>query len=451
MTDPAVLVLLSALGAILLFALLTNRADRSETPLPEAPVAPEQPISDVRDAIRLLNLAATSKDVATGTVGGAEVTITFGTPVTMEVLGPSIPAGIALREEANAFLRAFRGEDVTIGDPEFDDAIRVEGGSLVELLALLDAPARRELVRELVRHDFVVRAGKVHWEMGVFTTGDELAAIARAAAGIATRLAYDPSTAAARLALNLLSEPSAAVRVRILQTMASDFPGHPETERAARHSAQDPDVAVRIAGTRLARTPEAVQGLKAVALDAAAGAESRIAALHGLLGHVDASELQTVLLAMLESGSSALAVAALRAARTAGWTPPIERLLAVTDAVHPDARAAAASALDASDPRAEAKLTALLENNERPVVLAAIESLGRAARVGAVLALLPLSQGRLGAADVRKAAAKAIARIQERNPGTSGQLALSEDAAGGGQVSLAPPRGTVAIADKKRS
>lgn len=149
---------------------------------------------------------------------------------------------------------------------------------------------------------------------------------------------------------------------------------------------------------------------------------------------------------LLQAGSS-LAVAALRAAAADGWRPPTARLLPLLEAVHPDARAAAARAVDASEPGAEAKLLTLLENNERPVMLAAMESLGRSAGLSAVETLLPHTSA---FGEIGRAARTAIADIQARNPGASGGLALADEPAESGQVSLATSqRGAVALADKK--
>jgi hypothetical protein len=81
------------------------------------------------------------------------------------------------------------------------------------------------------------------------------------------------------------------------------------------------------------------------------------------------------------------------------------------------------------------------------VVLAAMESLGRGAGLSAVEGLFPHSSA---FGEVGRAAAAAIAKIQERNPGASGQLTISDESATAGQVSLAQERGAVSLTQQKK-
>lgn len=451
MSAETAIVVVAVVAAMLGLVFFVSRAEKSATPYNEPKIPDEKPLVPIADAPRILGFSQDG-EVAHGAIGDAEITLTFGQPVRFEVRVPGIPADLVLAEEPNAVLRALDGgDDVTLGDAPFDDAIRIEGPMLV-LLAALDVETRRTALREIVKHGFVVSDGKLRWTMGVFTTGDELASTVRAGAALASMLAVDQQRIAARLADNLLGEPVPEIRLRILQTLASRFPNRDETARAARQCAQDSDVSVRIAAANLTRGAEAVAALAAVAKDPAASDESRAAALSGIVESLSGPDLEGVLSVLFDSGSSTLAIAALRASLRRGVTPPMERLLALADAVHPDARAAAAVALDARDPQAEAKLLSMLENNEEPVIMAAITSLGRGGGLASVEKLLPFAQARFGRGEVKKQAAAAIAKIRERNPGgSSGQLTMTDDvSANAGQVSISDDRGAVSIANQKK-
>lgn len=451
MSAETAIVVVAVVAAMLGLVFFVSRAEKSATPYNEPEIPDEKPLVPIADAPRILGFSQDG-DIARGSIGNADVTITLGQHVEFEVRVPGIPSNLTMREEPNALLRALQGgDDVTLGDPAFDDVIRIEGPMLV-LLAILDADTRSGATDLISKYGFAVSDGKLRWTMRVFTTGDELAEIVRAGASLASKLAVDQQRIASVLEDNLMTEPVPKIRLRILETLAGNFAHREETARAARHCSRDPDVVVRVAAANLARGEDMVTALTAIAKDLKAGDRSRADALSGvgrLLPPEKAAELYTL---FLESGSSILALAALRTSAGSGWRAPLEKLLAIADAVHPEARAAAAALLDASDPRAEAKLLSLLENNEPSVIIAALSSLGRGAGLSAVEKLLPLAQVRFGGGDVKTAAAGAIAKIRERNPGgSSGQLTMTDDvSANAGQVSISDDRGAVSIANQKK-
>ena len=95
---------------------------------------------------------------------------------------------------------------------------------------------------------------------------------------------------------------------------------------------------------------------------------------------------------------------------------------------------------------AEARLLPLLEDEETPVRIAVVESLGRVATIHAVEPILPLTKGLFASGELKDAAKDAIAAIQSRaTSGGQGQLSLSQPGEGEGALSLDEEQGKLSL------
>lgn len=130
-----------------------------------------------------------------------------------------LPAGIHLGPESS-IARLLSGDDVTVGDATFDDAVRVHGDTTL-LMALLDAECRVELRR------FIGRGGLVEdgWVLlpvrpGLGDLGSELESSLSELVRVVNAIRRPGETVAARLARFATTDPSEAVQLRALDLLA---------------------------------------------------------------------------------------------------------------------------------------------------------------------------------------------------------------------------------------
>jgi HEAT repeat protein len=322
-------------------------------------------------------------------------------------------SGLSLRREdfSTTLGKRVMGErEIEVGDPAFDEEYYVQGEAPLAL-ALLDAGTRRRLavllrgsVPVTGRKPVVVDASlsdgvlEVRVKESGFSTNRERVPEVLAHVLEVARQLVAPRDVAARIASNLRTEAEAGVRLRAVQMLAREFPGHPATREALLAACEDASDEVRL--------------YAALAL----GEEGR----ETLLGLVESAQTG--------DPCAARAIAAL------GERLPAERVeaalrRALRGAVRPQMAQACLEALGRlGRPEPESLLLQALASEDRAVSVAAARALGRAGTVAAVAALREAA-GRGG--DLRGACRQAIAEIQARATGAEpGQLSLAGVEAG---------------------
>ena len=308
--------------------------------------------------------------------------------------------------------------DVEVGHLGFDQQFNVQGATAM-VRARLDGPTRDallELARGALREgQLAVADGQLRAvvppsrRVSLTDPTDETVPLL---AQVAHRLA-DPIDEAAELAKNVRQDPVSGVRVLSLKTLLREYPKHAFVGPLLREATQDADAEVRFeVGTALGL--EGVATLNALVADASVEDDLAARAAAALGPRIDASTARVTLRQEMAASRARQRLAA--------------------------ARACAAALGTHGDPQDEPLLLALLtEQRDEALRLAAARALGR---VGSANAVPPLTDlGDSGSADLRRAGREAIATIQSRlrgatpgqlslDPGSAGQIALADDAAG---------------------
>lgn len=229
------------------------------------------------------------------------------------------------------------GEDLRVGDPEFDAAVVVRGDPAT-LHGLLDADTRREVLR-LIGKKGRVHEGKLGYEVSGHQTDP---AVVRAELARLGELGKALGRSdAARLATNAVHDPEPGVRWRCLEALgALDAARASTTAEALRN---DPDALVRFAAARIRRDLDALQEASVdVKLAAAEGDPKGVARLLLLAG--DEAGLVGLLV-----GTAPVRVAACDALARIGTVHAVEPLLPLARALLGDGetKRAAAAAIEA--------------------------------------------------------------------------------------------------------
>ncbi len=417
-------------------------------------------------------ILSTSWPVMTGVVQGMSVEVEEFARDRVEFLrvtvgaprgrGARVPAGLGLERERSS-LGFLSREDVIVGDPAFDERVRVRGGA-EPALAALGPEARLEILDALDAGNVLrVADGAVVVELQFEGSPTRLAEEITRAARIATSLLVQgegrgTGSAGRREALvrRATEDPEPGVRLRALETLEEigEMPGH--AGEVARRLLADPHPEVRL---RAAATlgEEGFETLAAVVrepsrtdagegrarlwweIDAGEGRRHelaevlditregherrRVRALELLVRRFPAELVRPLLREALAAGSRPLTLAALRGVESAG------------------------------DSSLEEIVVPLLHEPAEEVRVAAVAALGAVGTVTAVPRLRALAgaSGTL-AFTVRREVDAAVAAIQARLDGAAaGQVSLagSAGADAGGKLSLAGStngRGGLALA-----
>ncbi|MCB9525317.1 MAG: hypothetical protein H6702_18355 [Myxococcales bacterium] len=345
--------------------------------------------------------------------------------------------GVALSAEPSGLRGLFTEADPTVGDPEFDAQVRIEGVGSTAALAMLDHRARA-LLLPAVREGLTVTPNAV-----VFTGGrrevmvQRIPALLESMVVLVDALALDEAQIPARLARNATTDPLPAVRLANLRALLGDFEDHPATLEAARAILSDgPDEARMLAARRLGG--EAVEACLALAADAA-NLHLRAAALDHALCHGTPAALADALDRFgAPSAPAALrAVVAHHAART-GLTSRVLALLQDPEGLPGDALAALVEAAAPLGTAAEPALLALVEHPAEPVRLALVERLRSLEGPEALAALRQLAGGLSPFSAVRRAAQAAVAAREATHGDKLGALSVARE-----------DRGTLAMTERE--
>jgi HEAT repeat protein len=337
--------------------------------------------------------------------------------------------------------------EIEVGDPAFDDQMYVRGSpslalavfdsdTRVQTLGLFSEPYGRVWLSEgVLRYERVGGADVPVW---VELTLPPLLEVAR-------RLAR-PADPAGRLAANARQDPLSAVRLANLRALVRDYRNRPAAREALRHALRDSDPGIRLRAAR-ELGDEGRQELLRLALDTAGSEEVQAVAIRVLGGRLPIDEGEPILRQALRARRLQVAEACLEALAHHGERGVVELLGRVLAVERGALAVAAARALGASgEPLAEAPLAAALDRRDEGVAVAVAEALGGVGTAAVIPSLRAMESGS-DDEDLRRAARKAVARIQERLTGASpGQLSLAGRESG--QLSLTEDeRGRVAIHD----
>ncbi|MEZ4473967.1 MAG: HEAT repeat domain-containing protein [bacterium] len=345
-----------------------------------------------------------------------------------------ISSGISLKPESiiTAARKLIEGEDVQVGDAEFDARIHMQGREEI-LLAVLDARTRGTVRRFFSTWRGEVAGGEVLRDARtVIRRASTLERLLLDAVRLAESVQVPEGGYWEALLRNLERDPQPGVRRRCLGLLLGR--DGRIRDRAIELGVADPDASIRLE----AATAAGVAGgavLRAL-LDEPGGATAALA-LERLVAAVPEVGLAQVA-AVLARGPGRLTATAARLAGLAGLQDSEGRLQLFVG--HPDAAiaAAAADALAAlGDPAAEAALVRALEHPVAEVRTHAARALGEVGTLAAVQPLLAL--GARGHA--RAEAREAVQRIQGRHARAgAGALAVVR-ASQAGELALGPEGG----------
>lgn len=344
-----------------------------------------------------------------------------------QVLG--VAPGLSAAAEGG-FLNFFRAADLEIGDPSFDDAVRL-GGEEGDLRAALDAPIRQALTR-FVGEDGDVEAGTVQVTKQVYADKEpQLEVQLEAALAMARKLRAATGDTATRLACIAREDTHADVRLGALKALATRHPGHPEIEDAAEALLTDRSPAVRSAATLIRNRRDE---LAALVRDPGAPPEDRREAMKRLSKpHEDHATRVAAMDAALSSTDPLLVGIAVRRAAAEPGLVPVARLRSaaarLVEAIEIDGASAALLPLIQGLPawggaEDEGWLVDVLRTGKRDVGLAAMGAMERVAGVSAVEPLLGAEKEGVPFGEWRGAARRAVDAIQER-AGTAAPGGLS--------------------------
>lgn len=296
------------------------------------------------------------------------------------------------------FLSQLVGSDVQLGDPRFDDAVKVKGPESLAL-ALLD-DATRNVVRLAVHNKWAFEDGTWTFRTGG-AQGEEVRRHIEAGLDLARLIRDGQAQLAARLAERVESDPSPRTRRRALESLLEEYARAPETLRAVMAARADQAAEVRLIA---ARHLGDVELLDALSGDAAHAVPLRVAAFEALVAREPTHSVTVERAAAWAMGREAQGLLMRRAA---------VRALAVVPA-----------------PDAERMLLSALEDKDDDLKFDAIGSLGAVGTIQAVPALIP-HRDKLLAFRLKGAAKDAILAIQARATGAdAGALALAGDGGG---------------------
>ena len=311
-----------------------------------------------------------------------------------------LPVGLRIGREGlgTSLTKVFMGDDIEVGDRDFDAALMLRGADPAEVVSYLDAATRQALWSAVDSHRAELEGGTLKLVVGGRAELPVLEGLLDAGVDVARAARARGGSVAERLERIAFDDPVPGVKRRAFELLMSQV-NRDDAERISRLALAtgDPTMAVRAAD---------------VLRDAAA-----VAALHGVV-------------ASPRAPNGALAQALTLLAEL-GQPPAEARVQALTEVTDEEVRAGAAQCLGViGGARAQGRLIELL-SDEAPIAVAAAEALGRCGDLAAVEPLLGRTRGVFGSSDLKRAAGVAMKAIQSRGAGDAGRLSLADGVAGG--------------------
>lgn len=379
------------------------------------------------------------------TLDGVQIEVT-ALEMNVKVRGAIHPEVLVGREGIGSGVRRLaEGPDLLTGDAAFDADVHVRGPRH-ELLALLDADARKEIRQAVADGSITVEHGAVTLTSTQNIRPDEFERGIRRAVTLARLLSEDGRPFQERLFATTKAETDPKALACQLSLFHRELAGLDAAMRAGVLHLGHVDAGVRLAAARLVRRKEGDETLASLARNGWVPEETRAEALQEIDergGDVGGDLLS----ACLDPGKVQLARVALHIAQRRNVSLAAAQVVGLLGSPDTWTRMRVASLLDPADPEAKAALLRLLDDPEPRVIVAAIDSL-RAADVGVVERLRALD-GLLVDRTVKAAAREAIAALQARASGEAGALTLA-DGGDAGRMSIATQPGAVAIAGERK-
>lgn len=361
--------------------------------------------------------------------------------ISIEVSG--VHPGFTFRRETG-LARAFK-PDVEIGDPSFDDRVRVEGDTRIAQ-ALLDEETRRQIEILVVHGAGSLSGGTLRRSV---PTIQQAAQPLRAMLELAARL-RSPSDKELPdlLARQALEGGSLGVRLQAFRRLRTSFPRSEILSETARKLRTTWDVPMRLEACRvLLRKPApegagAAEELMKLAQRDHIDSSSRRSALEWVARSIFRKEHVPSFAKLLRDRDGAppeVRIAALEALARSEALPELLSAPLPDDAAEAEALAGCLGRL--GEAAAQPRLLQLLRHSRDTVRAAAAEALGAVGDARAVEPLREASSGVLGKLALGREADSAIARIQARLGGAqAGEISM---------VPVGPLEGAVSRADDR--
>jgi hypothetical protein len=339
-----------------------------------------------------------------------------------------LPRHLSLQRDSalRSVARWVEGQDVPIGDPDFDDLIELPAVD-AHVCAALCYQARGQLTKLLgwggsVRDGMVVCSST--WSV---EHNRSLTLLLRSVASLTRLLSVPPGKVPQRLAHNAVNDPAPDVRLENLRYLVAPSTRAPPeliTSTAAQLLGEWHAPVRLLAAQHAGKDGHAV--LLALAADTQLDRSLRVQAVESL-GRHPVPAVDGLRAVLVSAHPPELTVAALA---VIGWSDDAtlrEAVLSCARSEHDSVRAEAARVLGRlAHPQAEPILIQLLSDAASDVQHASAEALGLFGSVAAVEPLLPLAET-LVRPRLRQAARGAIGRIQSRlGDVEAGRLSLSD-------------------------
>jgi hypothetical protein len=346
--------------------------------------------------------------------------------------GGLIPSSLGFAEERRS------GNDLLIGDPQFDDAVRIDGEPAV-LFALLSETVRRKL-RRLIAYGGALRGGELSWHAETSLLASEIPEALRSLFDIAQELSSsDHGGLCARLVRNAREDSAPGVRLSNLLVLQDRFAHTADAVAASRACLHDASAWVRLAAARFLRGE--VSTLEGLIEDPECPEVAATEAVSLLAARRNADESGAFLMRVVQERRGETGRQAIAELGRIKYRPALELLLALVERNDIRTATVAAEALGAlGAPEAERTLLKAVVTADRELRNAAARALGSVGSPKVVERLLALLESRRLDAESRQAIRDAISAIQRRQVGAeAGQLSLAAESHEAGRLSLASP------------
>jgi hypothetical protein len=255
------------------------------------------------------------------TVSSGKSSVTY---LRFRVLGADLPGDLTIKREGalSSMKKMILGEDILIGDPDFDQKFLLECSDEAELLGRLSVDARNAVEMAVDRYPATVSKGVIELlttAQRTWRSADEIVGITQMLVHLTNKLC-PPGPTVARLAKNATSDPIAGVRKRNFRLLVDLYPSTADARDAALKLKEDPESEIRIEALTWLRERAPLELLRENR-EAAPVAVARALALHDPGG--PAEEL---LLEILEAGPDDARLAAAKVLERIGTVRAVEAL-----------------------------------------------------------------------------------------------------------------------------
>ena len=333
---------------------------------------------------------------------------------TRVVATPTLPPGLVLRREGfKLFGTLFKGEDLQVGDPDFDARALVRGPTRA-LRALLDVETRKTVL-DGFSHKIDTQDDEIKWTDSGLSDFDELVGIIELSLEIGRKLSRPADDAALA---HVVRTDDPAVAIEALQVMPV---GAARDAIDAEVLTTRADALALAAARRVGKT--AAPAVERVLANGRNSDAVRAEALTWLGRHIDAIEI-----ARAHLTRPVIAAAALPILMNAEPPVPLDALTRL--AGHTEVAAAALRAARRHGTAAESMLIDAL-GSEDAIARVAADGLGLVGTTAAVMPLREKTKGLFADGQLKSAALAAIEMIQGRVGAVGGGLSVVEASAAG--------------------